>query len=123
VELLEGVLDDAILSRQAVEEPGREYIRRLRAHMASEEVLFPFPTGIAPKRLLWERQATVSPSSALILFTSRTSADARSPIGLPPIVCSSTCCNPASAASAAARPKSALIPSVMTLSLATVGIH
>lgn len=42
VELLEGVLDDAILSREAVEEPGREYIRRLRGHMASEEVLFPF---------------------------------------------------------------------------------
>jgi hemerythrin-like domain-containing protein len=50
VELLEGVLDDAILSREAVEEPGREYIRRLRAHMDSEEVLFPFvQTWLEPR--------------------------------------------------------------------------
>ena len=42
VEMLEGVLDEAILSRDAVEAPGREYIKRLRAHMHSEEVLFPF---------------------------------------------------------------------------------
>lgn len=42
VEMLEGVLDEAILSRQAVEAPGREYIKRLRGHMHSEEVLFPF---------------------------------------------------------------------------------
>jgi hemerythrin-like domain-containing protein len=42
VEMLEGVLDEAILTREAVEKPGREYIERLRAHMHSEEVLFPF---------------------------------------------------------------------------------
>lgn len=42
VEMLEGVLDEAILTREAVEEPGRRYIERLRAHMHSEEVLFPF---------------------------------------------------------------------------------
>ena len=42
VEMLEGVLDEAILSRDAVEAPGRDYIKRLRGHMHSEEVLFPF---------------------------------------------------------------------------------
>jgi hemerythrin-like domain-containing protein len=42
VEMLEGVLDEAILARDAVEAPGRDYIKRLRGHMHSEEVLFPF---------------------------------------------------------------------------------
>ena len=42
VEMLEGCLDEAILSREHVEEPGRDYIHRLRSHMQSEEVLFPF---------------------------------------------------------------------------------
>lgn len=42
VRMLEGCLDEAILSRNEVEEPGREFIRRLRTHMQSEEVLFPF---------------------------------------------------------------------------------
>ena len=44
VEMLEGCLDEAILSRDHVEEPGRDFIRRLRTHMQSEEVLFPFVT-------------------------------------------------------------------------------
>ena len=41
VEMLEEVLDDAILARHEVEEPGREYIRHLRDHMRREEALFP----------------------------------------------------------------------------------
>lgn len=42
VTLLEGCLDEAILTRESVEKPGRDYIRRLRAHMQSEETLFPY---------------------------------------------------------------------------------
>ena len=42
VELLQGVLDDAVLARHEVEEPGREYIAHLRRHMRREELLFPF---------------------------------------------------------------------------------
>ena len=42
VGLLEGALDDVILSRREVEEPGRDYIARLRRHIRREELLFPF---------------------------------------------------------------------------------
>jgi hemerythrin-like domain-containing protein len=39
--LLEEVLDGAFVERAEVEKPGREYVRRLRSHMAGEESLFP----------------------------------------------------------------------------------
>jgi hemerythrin-like domain-containing protein len=41
VGLLEAVLGDAFVARQEVEDPGRTYIRALRAHMRREERLFP----------------------------------------------------------------------------------
>ncbi|HUL96338.1 MAG TPA: hemerythrin domain-containing protein [Usitatibacter sp.] len=40
VELLEETLDDAILTRQKVETPGRAYVRLLRDHMRREEQFF-----------------------------------------------------------------------------------
>ena len=42
--LLEEVLDGAFVERKQVEEPGREYIRRLRDHIRREERLFPAVT-------------------------------------------------------------------------------
>lgn len=42
VELLQGVLDDIVIARHEVEEPGRDYIRCMRHHMRREELLFPF---------------------------------------------------------------------------------
>lgn len=44
VELLEAVLEDALIARREVEEPGRDYLRALRAHMRREERLFPAVT-------------------------------------------------------------------------------
>ena len=40
VQLFEEVLDDAVLSREQVEQPGRAYIRLLRDHMRREEEFF-----------------------------------------------------------------------------------
>lgn len=42
VALLEGVLDDAFIPREAVESPGRAYIAGFRAHMRREERIFPW---------------------------------------------------------------------------------
>ena len=42
VALLEGVLDDAFIPREKVEQPGRAYIHGFRAHMRREERIFPW---------------------------------------------------------------------------------
>jgi hemerythrin-like domain-containing protein len=66
VELLQGALDEVVISRHEVEEPGHDYIARLRRHIRREELLFPFVAKWVKARD-WaqiRRQMPVEPASA-----------------------------------------------------------